>query len=92
LGLGLATVNCQLVGLQGMIVSQASVAPHLTADRGLMDPHDRSNFGLAMTGFHERINLVAVFFGKLWVTQQCSSCLAVRKATILLQLAFYPPW
>ena len=86
----LASIHGKSVGLGGSITPKIPVSSTLTADCGFVNIYNPGNLGRVMTCFHQGMNLVSLFLGKLRVASHVySSCLAVRdRLVMLLQLAF----
>jgi len=83
--------HCQVVGLLGPVALESPVAPQLPADGRFITFQQPGNLCLAIFGFLQDVNLVSFLLGKLRIASHvCSSYLAVRKATMLTQLALLP--
>ena len=67
----------QGMGLLGPVTAATPIAGELPADgRGVAIEED-GDFGLAVTGFHQGVDLVTFFLGEVCVvTHRCSSFLA----------------
>ena len=86
----LASIHGKSVGLGGSITPKTPVSSALTADCGFVNIYNPGNLGRVRTCFHQGMNLVSLFLGKLRVASHVyASCLAVRdRLVMLLQLAF----
>ena len=86
----MAPIHGKSVDLGGSIIPKTPVSSVLTADCGFVNIYNLGNLGRVMTCFHQGMNLVSLFLGKLRVASHVySSCLAVRdRLVMLLQLAF----
>ena len=93
-GLVVPARQCQSMSLPRPIpkvVGEATVAPELPADGGLVPRQHGRDFGFPVPGFHQGFNLIAFFSSQLYVaSHMCSSSLPVRKATMLPHLARSP--
>ena len=81
---------CSREGLNAN-VSQTPIPAQFPTNSRLATPQKLSNLRLVIFGFLQDIYLVSFLMGKLRIASHvCSSCLAVRKATMLTQLALLP--
>ena len=87
----LPPLDTQPMRLLWSVATQSPIALQLTADRGLVAAQHSGHLGLVMTCFHECVNLVSFFLGKLRVAAHRAplSC-RLEKAVMLPQLALSP--
>ena len=67
LALAQTALHRQLMGLFRAIASQAAVTPEFTADSRFVSPKYLGYLCLIVTCFHQRLDLVSFFLGKLRV-------------------------
>jgi hypothetical protein len=85
-----APVQRLAMGLLGSIATLTTIASQLSTDGGCIHADEVGNLGLIMIHFHQRINLVSLFLGKLFVgSHKCSFDLADQEALILPQLTSF---
>jgi hypothetical protein len=79
------------MGLLGSIATLTTIADQLPTDRGFVYADAIGDFGLRMSHFQKRVNLLSLGLGKLGVgSHKRSFDLADQEALILLQLtSFY---
>ena len=67
LALALTTFYSQPLGLFRAVASQTTVTPEFTADGGFVSPKYLGYYCLIVTGFHQCLDPVSFFLGKLRV-------------------------
>ena len=80
----------QPVRLRGPVPAQPAIPPQLSADRGAGSAQLTRYRRLAMTCFHEGVNLISLFLGKLRVASHRAPLSCREGALMLPQLALSP--